>query len=172
MGGEDAGSGQRKRKGRGRKKLGELENAEVGAVELGTAAEGTGSKSCPSFQVRGRRSAWFDSQWEATRFESGSDLMSSVSWHERWAGGRLDGTEEEQSREATGGRLDVGSLGQRAPAGVMAGGLGTCPPTPSQQEQVSGVPRLSSAEANAGAWARNDGSLGWHGDSGDGGRRC
>lgn len=43
----------------------------------------------------------------------------------------------------------------RAPSGnaLPLGGLGMCPPTPSQQERVSGVPRSSSAEANAGPWA-------------------
>lgn len=71
-----------------------------------------------------------------------------MSLKDGYVGARIAGRKTRAGEPWGAGRM-------RAPSGnaLPLGGLGMCPPTPSQQERVSGVPRSSSAEANAGSWA-------------------
>lgn len=133
----------------------------VGGVEHGTVAEDDRDQITPILPGHGKVLGLALFAMGSHSFRVGERPDGKYVFQSR-VRGRVDCREEEQSREARGSRLDAGS---RWFNGCR---IGMCPPTPSQQEQVSGVPRLFSAEANAGAWARNDGSLGGHGGSGDG----
>lgn len=124
----------------------------MGRVERGTGAEGDRDRITSVLPGHGKAFGLVLSEVGSHSFRVGEGPEVKCVF-KRWVSGRTDCREEGRSRGAVGRGPDAGSLGQRAPAGLMAGGLGMCPPTPSQQERVSGAPRLSSAEVDAGARA-------------------
>lgn len=113
--GEHAGLGQGKRKGRGRRELGKLEDAKVARAEHGTGAEG---RDHITSVLPGHGKAFglvlFAMGSHSFRVGEGLDVKHVF---ERWVCGRTDCREEDPSRGAMGSGPDAGSLGQRIPAG-------------------------------------------------------